>query len=165
MALAGEREVAKELCKKLRTWFEVSEEQVGEYVFGGNMRIDAILVPKFLSVPVRLGLEIKAFDTRVDVSLGDYAKHLKQSVDYTLCRFDGEPLDMVLAYPGILEGSTHNHYLRQYRHLAVRLMAPFRVGELRPYSGGFEITIGGSPLWRSRYGLTGVGERFHWQRR
>ncbi|MER3402896.1 MAG: hypothetical protein C4337_06250 [Armatimonadota bacterium] len=129
------------------------------------MRIDAVLVPRFVDECPRIGLEIKAFWSRKDVSVGDYARHLKQCVDYSLCKFNGKLLDMVLAYPGLCFGPTHSEFFKDTRDLAIRLGAPFRVGELVPVREGFEIRIGDTPLWRSSLGLTGVGARFHWRRK
>lgn len=164
--IRNEADYKRHLFQRLNRWFEVKPEVPIDHVFGRRLRIDAVLIPRFLDPSIRMGLEVKAFHTRADVSIGDYAAALKQSIDYSMCVLDGRPLDMVLVHPGILAGSSHEELFRHTQHVAIRLAAPFRVGELSEDSRyGFEIRIGGSPLWRSNAGgLTGIGQKFKWRR-
>ena len=155
----------KVLLERLSEWFDITPEVTGEHVISGRrMRIDAILVPRFIESRPRLGLEIKAFEGRKVVSINDYARHLKQCVDYMLCRFDGALLDMILAYPGLCWGPTHSSLFENTRYVAIRLAAPFRVGELVWVpSNGFRIRVGDNTLWDSREGLTEAGKRYRWK--
>ncbi|MBC7340852.1 MAG: hypothetical protein H5U02_00095 [Clostridia bacterium] len=164
MEIQNEATFKAVLFRKLVPYFDIRPEVTGWHLLGQKLRIDALLKPRFIVENVMLGLEVKAFETRSDVSVGDYTAALKQAIDYSLCRFEGRLPDLVLLYPGILSGPTHKGYFAAVRDLGVRLAGQFRIGELKERNGRFAIYISDTPLWRSNYGLTGAGKTFRWTR-
>jgi hypothetical protein len=167
MRMRNETDYKTVLFRELARYFNVQPEATVMHVFGQRLRVDAILRPKFLPWKgIIIGLEVKAFEFRKDVSINQYTAALKQSIDYSLCYFDGQLLDLVLLHPGIFRAATHASILEDNAiYIGTRLAGQFRVGELiKSKYCGWEIRINDVPLWRANQGLTEVGKTFRWKR-
>jgi len=156
----NEKTINQLVSKRLIKSFHIEYEANGiSQIDHKTRRIDAIITPinkqEWANPNIRFGIEFKGFG----VSEIQVYEQMKQCIDYSYCKFNGEYLPILICPP--IEQITKRYDLISYTFM-MKFLNAFNIGEIKTaHSGALEIVFSSThKIWNE---FEGVKEGNRWK--